>query len=69
MISEKRPRHYVAEIVVMPTLAERRAALAAAPVDMQPLIRQMIICYFDRKKIAQGRQAGDKAQAIPARTG
>jgi len=52
--TEKRPRHYAAEIVALRTRDERAAALAAAPERLRRLIREHVVDYFAKRKYLRG---------------
>lgn len=47
---EKRPRHYAAEIIALPTAEERRAALEKVPELWRDTTRIHVINYFAMKK-------------------
>lgn len=51
---EKRPRHYAAEIVALPTAAQRRAALALVPDVYRPTVRTHVENFFARRAAARG---------------
>lgn len=46
MIGEKRPRHYAAETVALPTKEQRQAALDKAPKEWKALIRKHVEITF-----------------------
>jgi hypothetical protein len=53
----KRPRHYAAEIIAMPTAAERKAALEKVPELCRDITRTHVINHFalTRARRKQGK--------------
>jgi len=47
---EKRPRHYIAEIIELKTREERRLALDKVPDKYKDWVKQEVILYFEFKK-------------------
>lgn len=46
---EKRPRHYMAEIIALPTRVERREALARVPEHFRETVEREVRLHFTRK--------------------
>ena len=59
-IEKKPPRQWAAEIFVLKTLAERRAALAQVPEHMRALVETHLTIAWERKRHA----ARNKANAL-----
>ena len=52
---EKRPRHYIAEIIELKTREERRLALDKVPDKYKDWVKQEVILYFEFKKFDRTR--------------
>ena len=48
--NEKRPRHYIAEIMAMKTKEERKAALDRVPEDYREWVRTSVVNFFELRK-------------------
>jgi hypothetical protein len=51
----KRPRHYAAEIIAMPTAAERKAALEKVPELCRDITKTHVINHFAMRKFSKLR--------------
>jgi len=45
---KSRPRHYAAEIIILPTLEQRRAALANVPEIWRSWVKEYVIYHFHK---------------------
>lgn len=54
---QKQPRHYTAEIIALPTRAQRAEALAAVPEHYQAWVRDLIQDHFWKRGLKNRRQA------------
>ncbi|TAN71580.1 MAG: hypothetical protein EPN17_00820 [Methylobacter sp.] len=45
----KRPRQYAAEIIALPTLEQRRKALALVPCDWRDWVKEYVVDYFGKQ--------------------
>jgi hypothetical protein len=54
MHHEKRPRHYIQEIVNLKTREERRAALDKVPDKYKDWVKQEVVFYFELQKFKKG---------------
>jgi len=48
--TNKRPRHFAAEIIALPTRDDRRQAMAAVPENFQGLVREHVVSHFSLLK-------------------
>lgn len=46
MSSDKKPRHYAAEIAALPAVRQRRAALDKVPAEWRALVRRHVEVVF-----------------------
>lgn len=47
--NEKRPRHYISEILALKTRAERREALDKVPEDYREWVRTSVVNHFEQR--------------------
>lgn len=63
-IPDKRPRHYAAEIIALPTRAARAAALDAVPAIIRDWVRHLVEDHF-AKRAHLARRAPDTSAPAP----
>lgn len=55
-IPDKRPRHYAAEIIALPTRAARAAALDAVPEIIRDWVRHLVEDHFAKRALGTERK-------------
>jgi hypothetical protein len=48
--NEKRPRHYISEIMALKTREERKAALDRVPEEYREWVRTSVVNFFELRK-------------------
>ena len=48
--NEKRPRHYIAEIMALKTREERKEALDKVPEEYKEWVRKSVVNFFELRK-------------------
>lgn len=54
---QKQPRHYTADIIALPTRAQRAEALAAVPEHYQEWVRDLVHDHFWKRGLKNRRKA------------
>jgi len=54
-MNEKRPRHYAAEILLLPTIEQRKEAFERVPEIWKPMTRSHVSAEWERRKLANAR--------------
>lgn len=57
-----RPRQYAAEIIVLPTLEQRREALALVPGEWREWVKEYVVDYFNKQHFLKRYQHNRRAR-------